>query len=174
MREKKLLAVLLCALLLLCACGEKTHVFRAADLGMSKAKVAKTESQNYDFASDELLLYNTTMFDYDAEVYYYFTDDALTGAECRFPIGERTINDDMERFAEIAALLTAQYGEPVDADFRRFLTSDESEKTDPDNLLIYRNVLEYYLEWDGSGYTATLLLNYKDAQVTLLYAVAKA
>lgn len=169
---KKAVASLLCALTL-CACGgQKTHAFRSADFGMNKTQVTKTEQTDYVFASDDLLLYNGTMNGYDAEIYYYFTGDALTKGECRFPIGTGTINDDMERFTALAASLTQLYGDPVSSDYRRFLTDDESQKADADNLLIYRNVLEYYLEWDCDGFTASLLLNYKDAQVTLLYTAA--
>lgn len=174
MRLKQITAsllILLFAFSLTSCNGGKPHDFREVDFGMSIAEVSKKESAEYVYAADDFLFYNASMNGENAEVYYYFVDDKLVEAECKFIIGETTLSMNIERFKVFSNYITSLYGEPLNADYRKMLVDDLGESTgDGDHLLIYHHLIEYFQEWQTETAHITLLLNFKDEQVNYLYS----
>ncbi len=174
MNIKRLTAALLilCLSFTLASCGsKKPHDFRDVDFGMSISQVSNKESADFVYADDDFIFYTTSMNGEDAEIYYYFKDNALVSAECKFLINETTIGSNMERFAAMSSYITSIYGAPLNDDYRVFLKNDlEDHEGDGDHLLIYHKYLQYFQEWQTETARITLLLNYKDEQINYLYS----
>ena len=136
--------------------------FRGSSWGDSRDTVSKSEEGTYVFASDDLMLYMGTIGEEDVEIYYAFNGDELAEAQCKFVINERTLNVLMENYLSLRETLIEEYGEPLDPEYRVYLTDDPKEREDSDNVLLYHHLMKYETVWhtETSEIALELQVNY--------------
>lgn len=175
MKKRKMAALLLCLIFVvtsLAACGAKS--FRNTNWGDSLSQVSNSEDVEYFFASDEVIAFNSKMFDVDSEILYSFVDGKLTEAQNKFLVETWILADIIPHYKQMVAKLTEEYGAPLNADFNILHTDSpdyEEHKNDTEIYQVYYKILEFKSEWKTQSTYYSLSLNYKDEQINyILYA----
>ena len=167
-------ACALLAVVLLASCGSKPGDFRNANWGDSISSVSKSEDTEYFFATDNLLGFNTKMYDMDAEILYTFKESKLSEAQCRFKVGDWVLADILPNYDALVKKLTAQYGAPLNSDYhvwRKGTADYEAHKDSTDIYAIYYKILAFKSEWKTETTYYSLSLEYADEQISyILYA----
>ena len=175
MKLKRITAFCICvvmAVAMLSSCSAEKKDFRESNWGDEQAKVGKTENSDYVFANDEVMFYNDSMFDNEAEILYTFQNNILSEAQCKFVIDDKIIADLITDYERVAAEITEEYGEPISSDYKIWHTDSElyeEHKADGEHLAIYWKILEYKLEWKTETSYYSLALNYKDEQINYIF-----
>lgn len=166
------LFVTVLAVLLMAACAQpepEVPDFRNASWGMSQSKVTKSEQDDYAFATDDIIFYETTAEGStdNVEVTYEFTDGKLTSAEMYFVYDEEvTIDQAIEKYLAYREFLTEKYGAPVDDDYRVWVNMDEDTKEDADRLQLYYGRMVYSTVWNTANGSSELSLSCNGYVVT--------
>lgn len=174
MNYKKILAALLCAalsMILLTGCGGKKD-FRKTSWGMSQNAVSNSEETEYVFAADDILYFNDTVYDLNAEILYSFEQNELREAQARFLVMDWILEDIIANYKQLAAEITSQYGAPLSEDYQVWKTDHElynEYKDDTEFNAIYWRILELKYEWKTEESYYSLTLNYKDEQINYVF-----
>ncbi len=164
-------AALLCAALavVMCACSqqEPAYDFLNVKWGFTRSQVEKSQQSEYLFASDDLMMFEGTFEDEPVEIYYSFSDDGLNEVMCSVVTGERTIAQLIEDYLAIREKLTAQYGEPLDPDYRVWINRDSEFANDAEHLLIYHQLMKYETVWRTGTSEITLTFEFADTRLNL-------
>ena len=181
-----LLSAVLLILSLLFACGSDTLPpdeppaaappdFRAAEWGMSKAQVKKTEMPAEETYADEwTMLFEVTEGEDSVLVFYYFEDDKLTGGECWVEMGEDQlwsvrVPQMIETYVEFRDKTTEVYGEPQEDDYKVWLDKDPDFINDHDMQNLYYGRLEYLTVWETERSDMSLRLYYKNLDFKFVF-----
>ena len=152
--------------------GDAKNDFRSANWGMSRAKVAKTESVEYTYASDEILLFEIEEYDDKMQVFYYFSEDKLISGECRVLMGDHLsnalANDMIESYSRFRDRIIELYGVPLDDDYKVWL-DDKGDPADRDAYNIYFGHLAYLTEWDAERTEMSLVFNYDNELINYIF-----
>ncbi len=173
---KRFLLATLLVVILLVGCAEEVPPvpdFRNAFWGMSKVQVEDLEEGEYLYADESVMYYLGTQNEQDAEISYFFSEqDELYEAQCRYVIGERTLNDLIESYEEFRLYLSDNYyGEPLEEEYRVDIKTGTEYDTDTDNNKIYYQVMKYYTEWETETSLVSLNLDYLNERVNYVLTV---
>lgn len=170
MRIRNIVAASLTVVVLLSGCAKKPSDFRGANWGDSLQKVLKSEDSDYLFASDELLMFKTTMNSEPIEIYYSFAENQLTEAQVKFIIGDRILRDLVESYDNMAAFIAETYGKPLNEDKLVWNDEDPAFQADAHWVSILNYRLIYLLEWETETTYIKLLLECPDMKnITYIY-----
>ncbi len=149
--------------------------FRNATWGMSKVQVEDLEEGEYLYADPTVMYYLGEQNEQDAEISYYFTeDDKLFEAQCRYVIGERTLDELISSYEQFRLYLSENYyGEPLDEEYRVDIKTGTDYDTDTDNNKIYHQVMKYYTEWETETSLVSLNLDYLNQRVNYVLTVTE-
>ena len=172
MNKKVIAAIALCAVTLT-SCGKKTNDFRGVNWDASQKAVERSEDKAYTFATSELMIFDGEINGEPIETYYLFVDNKLSEGQCKFVIGDRTLDELIVSYQSLSAQLIEKYGQPKNPDYRVWTNYDEKYVADKDNVNIYNHRLEYKLEWETKTSNISLSLNYKDEQVNYVYYASR-
>lgn len=166
---KKTLSVLL-ALLVLLGLGGCDNlgpvVFRGVKWGMSEAQVQRAERPDEPtYFDEELMIFSNEVNGQPVEIYYTFTEGRLSQAEYRFDWREVILEDQVASYVAYREQLIAEYGQPLDADYRVWTAYDEEFAADSDANQIYYHRMKYLTEWQTKESRITLLLDYSNERV---------
>ncbi len=144
------------------------HDFRDCDWGMSHTKVTEIEGDDYDFASDDMILYAGEMHERKCDIYFYFTDGKLTGGEAIFSFKDSILSELCDDYDDFRAELIEQYGAPLDDDYRVYIDNDSGYAED--NKAIYYQELKYVTEWTTEKSNMMLYLDYAHEQINYVFS----
>ncbi|MDE5741497.1 MAG: membrane lipoprotein lipid attachment site-containing protein [Oscillospiraceae bacterium] len=150
--------------------------FRNVKWGMSKEGVIANEgapnSEN-EFGETgsngyRLVYKNVSVTDYTAELYYYFENDALTGADYKFDCSGKTDLQINSMYYTLYKKYIEKYGAPESASFE-MLNPNYKDLTEPplvsDDSFSFENIATYKSNWsDQNGANISMKLVYSDFQ----------
>ncbi|MGI5889153.1 MAG: hypothetical protein ACOX6J_07260 [Oscillospiraceae bacterium] len=175
-----ILAVITAAALGACSSEEEVTVpdFEQSYWGDNRTTVTETETSDYAYASDEIILYEKTENGTECEVYYLFTDGLLTSGEIHYGTGDEgiSISDAITLYTTLRESITATYGDPddqglVDGYKRIDETSAyyEEHKDESDDQRFQYGFLSYDTKWTTDRSTMQLLMEYDSGAVKLVF-----
>lgn len=176
MKNIKLAAV--AALCVLCLSGcSGTGDFRYGKWGQSPKKIARAEPTEYVYAAADLVEFIDDAYGKESEILYVFDENGLYEGQIKFLVGDWILEDIIADYKETAQTMIEEFGEPVEADYRVWLTDKpeyEEHKNDTEVYAMFYKILEYKLEWNDGATLRALTLNYKDEQINYLYCAQMA
>jgi uncharacterized lipoprotein YehR (DUF1307 family) len=149
---------------------EVKHDFRAADWGMSKDEVKKTERRKLEHEDENSLTYSGYYNKLYTYITYQFKDDKLFRAGVIYPQKLESDNLYLENYEKLKSDIIKAYGAPV-IDGEKQLNPGAVIEPDKKAEAVCRGDLMYGAQWSVPGSMVVLMIrgDNKECLVSLIY-----